>query len=61
MVIQRIREYLQEPEPVDEDIEPKDQDYQLTNTLMYLCMLVVMQDTSWITLYESLLMHYLAI
>lgn len=63
MVIQRMREYLQdpEPEPDDEAEDPKKQDYRLTNTLMYLCMLVVMQDTSRITLYESPLMHYLAV
>ena len=42
-------------------VAPKDQDYQLTNMLMYLCMLVVMQDTSCIKLYESPLMHYLAV
>ena len=42
-------------------VAPKDQDYQLTNTLMYLCMLVVMQDTSRIRLYKSPLMHYLAV
>ena len=60
MVIQRIREYLQDPEP-DEAEDPKKQDYKVTNTLMYLCMLVVMQDTSRIGLYDSPLMHYLAV
>src|SRR5450432_112779 len=65
MVIQRIREYLQEPEPMDEAVAvavaAQDQDYRLTNTLMYLYMLVVMQDTSRIRLYKSPLMHYLAV
>jgi hypothetical protein len=69
MVIQRIREYLQEPEPMDEAVAvagaaavaAQDQDYRLTNTLMYLCMLIVMQDTSRISLYKSPLMHYLAV
>jgi hypothetical protein len=33
----------------------------LTNALMCLCMLLVMQDTSCIALYDSLIMHYLAV
>lgn len=40
----------------DEDLDPS-----VTNALMHLCMLVVMQDTSCITLYESPMMHYLAV
>ena len=42
-------------------MEAKDQDPRLTNALMHLCMLVVMQDTSRIRLYESPMMHYLAV
>jgi len=62
MVIQRVREYLQEPEAEPNEAEdPKKHDYRLTNTLMYLCMVVVMQDTSRIELYQSPLMHYLAV
>ena len=62
MVIQRVREYLQEPEAEPNEAEdPKKHDYRLTNTLMYLCMVVVMQDTSRIPLYQSPLMHYLAV
>ena len=54
--IQQIHTHLQ-TEPNNED----DQDPLLTAELMRLCMLVVMQDTSKIGLYESPLMHYLAI
>jgi hypothetical protein len=42
-------------------IGPKDQDANVTDALMCLCMLVVMQDTSRIKLYESPMMHYLAV
>ena len=42
-------------------MDPKDQDLYLTNTLMRLYTLVVMQDTSRIKLYESPMMHYLAV
>jgi len=42
-------------------VEPKDQDPDLTGVLMHLCMLVIMQDTSRIKLYESPIMHYLAV
>jgi hypothetical protein len=53
---------LESPEsPAGEPIEPKDQDADLTNTLMCLCMLVVRQDTSRIKLYKSPMMHYLAV
>jgi hypothetical protein len=47
--------------PEDDLIRPKDQDANVTNALMCLCMLVVMQDTSCIKLYKSLMMHYLAV
>lgn len=42
-------------------MDAKDQDPDLTNALMCLCMSVVMQDTSCIRLYESPMMHYLAV
>jgi hypothetical protein len=42
-------------------MEAKNQDPNLTNALMRLCMSVVMQDTSCIRLYESPIMHYLAV
>jgi len=61
MAIQRIREHLQDPELVNEVEDPTRHDYKLTNALMDLCMLVIMQDTSRIGLYDSPLMHYLAI
>ena len=41
--------------------DAQDLDPELTNALMQLCMLVVMQDTSRIKLYESPMMHYLAV
>jgi hypothetical protein len=58
--IQRVREHLDSPEPPADSEDAKDQDPDLTNALMDLCMLVVMQDTSRISLYESPMMHYLA-
>src|SRR5271154_2276528 len=54
--IQRIRSELDE-ELADDDTE----DRSLTNALMCLCMLTVMQDTSRIRLYHSPMMHYLAV
>ena len=54
--IQRIRSELDE-EVADDDTE----DRPLTSTLMCLCMLTVMQDTSRIGLYHSPMMHYLAV
>jgi hypothetical protein len=42
-------------------VKPKDQDPNLIGVLMHLCMLVIMQDTSRIKLYESPIMHYLAV
>ena len=59
--IQHIRRYLEQPESLDDSTEPKDQDPSLTGVLMHLCMQVVMQDTSSIRLYESPIMHYLAV
>ena len=47
--------------PEDDSIRPKDQDADVTNALMCLCMLVVMQNTSRIKLYKSPMMHYLAV
>src|SRR5271167_3688262 len=41
--------------------QDQDPDSGVTNALMRLCMLVVMQDTSRIKLYESPIMHYLAV
>jgi hypothetical protein len=55
--IQRIRNKLDEDDPTDSEAD----DPELTNTLMCLCMLTVMQDTSRIKLYESPMMHYLAV
>jgi hypothetical protein len=43
------------------NLQNQDLDPNVTNALMRLCMLVVMQDTSCITLYESPMMHYLAV
>ena len=55
--IQKIRNELDEGDPVDSEAD----DPELTNTLMCLCMLTVMQDTSRIRLYESPMIHYLAV
>ena len=64
--IQHIQDHLESPksDPADSDsVEPRDQDQDadLTDALMCLCMLVVMQDTSRIGLYKSPMMHYLAV
>ena len=65
MTIQQIQEYLEspeeEPDNEDDNVRNQDRNYRLTNTLMYLCMLVVMQDISCISLYDSPMMHYLAV
>ena len=57
--IQRIRQELNENDLTEGDAE--DQEPKLTNALMCLCMLAVMQDTSRIGLYDSPMMHYLAV
>ena len=54
------RESSPETEPVDPESDA-DPDPKLTNELMAFCMLMVMQDTSKIGLYDSPLMHYLAV
>ena len=61
--IQEIRRHLEVPESevVDAQARAQDQDADVTNELMHLCMLVIMQDTSRISLYKSPLMHYLAV
>lgn len=59
--IHEIRQHLEVPESNADDIPAQDQDPDVTNALMHLCMLVVMQDTSRIGLYTSPLMHYLAV
>ena len=59
--IQHIRRYLECPESPSDSVEAKDQDPDVTQALMHLCMLVVTQDTSRIKLYESPIMHYLAV
>jgi hypothetical protein len=61
--IDHIRDQLKRPESpaIGDSGDPKDQDAELTGALMGLCMAVVMQDTSRIKLYESPMMHYLAV
>jgi hypothetical protein len=54
--IERIRQEMKEDEPGSDD-----DDERLKSVLMCLCMLTIMQDTSRIKLYESPMMHYLAI
>ena len=57
----RSLESPESPEIDSVDTRDQDQDPVLTNALMCLCVLVVMQDTSCLTLYESPIMHYLAV
>jgi hypothetical protein len=57
----RIYEHLKIEPPDDPYDEESEQDQELTYELMNLCQLVLMQDTSRIPLYESPLMHYLAV
>jgi hypothetical protein len=53
---------LEYPEsPANDSVDAQNQDPDLTNALMCFCMLVVMQDTSRIRLYESPMMHYFAV
>jgi hypothetical protein len=59
--IQRIRNELETDCPEADSTDEKDQDPELTSVLMCLCMLTVMQDTSRIGLYDSPMMHYLAV
>jgi hypothetical protein len=60
--IQCVREELECPErELSDSANARDHDPDLTDVLMWLCMLVVMQDTSRISLYNSPMMHYLAV
>jgi len=54
--IKRIKEAVSIPQPGEDN-----QDEELTNELMHLLQLVLMQDTSRIPLYNSPFMHYLAV
>lgn len=60
-MIDRVRTILQTNPPEDEYTDPSEQDQELTIAIMRFCMYVVMQDTSRITVYESPLMHFLAV
>ena len=51
---------MQTNPPEDEFIEEKEQDQALTE-LIQLCILIVIQDMSKITVYDSPLMHFLAV
>lgn len=51
----------QNKESDEEEEEENDKKDDLNNILMCLCMLMIMEDTSRITLYESPIMHYLAV
>jgi hypothetical protein len=59
--IQKIRIILQTDPPEDEFTEEEERDQALTTELMQLCMLIVMQDMSKISVYDSPLMHFMAI
>lgn len=59
--IQKIQVMLQTNPPEDEYTDEEEQDRELTTELMRFCMLIVMQDMSKITIYDSPLMHFLAV
>ena len=59
--IQEIRIILQTDPPEDEFTEEEERDQALTTELMQFCMLIVMQDMSKISVYDSPLMHFMAI
>jgi hypothetical protein len=60
-MINEIRAILQTEPPGDEYTDEREQDQELTTALMRFCMAVVMQDMSKITVYDSPLMHFLAV
>jgi hypothetical protein len=60
-VVDQIRAILQTGMPEDEYTDEREQDQALTTALMRFCMLIIMQDISKITVYESPLMHFLAV
>jgi superfamily II DNA helicase RecQ len=70
--VQRIQDHLGRGMPEDDDPDNEEsgqdeesyeraRDPELTSELMDLCRLVLVQDTSRISLYDSPLMHYLAV
>jgi hypothetical protein len=59
--IQKIRTILQTNPPEDEFTEEEERDQALTTELMRLCIGIVMQDMSKISVYDSPLMHFMAI
>lgn len=56
-----VQNTLEKLENLDSDVATDDQDYELVHQVFSLCIALVMQDTSRISLYESPLMHYLAV
>lgn len=59
--VRKIRVILQTDPPEDEFTEEEEQDQALTTELMQFCMLIIMQDMSKISVYDSPLMHFMAI
>jgi hypothetical protein len=59
--IQKIRIILQTDLPEDEFTEEEERDQVLTTELIQFCMLIVIQDMSKISVYDSPLMHFMAI
>jgi hypothetical protein len=59
--IRKIRVMLQTDPWEDEFTEEEERDRELTTELMRFCMLIIMQDMSKITVYDSPLMHFLAV
>lgn len=61
-IIHGIYGYLEStPASYDTDTDLDNPDHRLTSAVMRLCMLVVIQDTSHVLLYDSPMMHYLAV
>lgn len=60
-LVDQMRTVLQTDPPEDVYTEVEEQDQELITTLMRLCMAIVMQDMSKMTVYQSPLMHFLAV
>lgn len=60
-IINKIQTILQTEPLEDEYTDEREQDQELTTALMRFCMAVIIQDISKITVYDSPLMHFLAV
>jgi phosphopantetheine adenylyltransferase len=59
--MQKIRVMLQTDPPKDKFTKKEKRNRALTTEVMRLCILIVMQNISKISVYDSLLMHFLAV